>query len=52
MIGGVVLGDNVVVGANAVVTKDVPDNAVVAGVPAQIISFNGKKIISKYQNNE
>jgi serine O-acetyltransferase len=50
IIGGVVLGDNVVVGANAVVTKDVPDNAVVVGAPAKIINYNGKKIISKYQN--
>lgn len=30
------LGANVIVGAGAVVTKDVPDNSVVAGVPAQI----------------
>lgn len=32
------IGSNVVVGANAVVTKEVPDNVVVAGVPAKIIS--------------
>lgn len=37
VIGGVHVGNNVVVGANAVVCKDVPDNVVVAGVPAKII---------------
>ena len=35
--GGVVLSDNVVVGAGAVVVKDVPANCVVAGNPAKII---------------
>ena len=35
--GSVRIGDNVTVGANAVVTKDIPDNAVVGGVPAKII---------------
>lgn len=35
--GSVKIGDNVTVGANAVVTKDIPDNAVVGGVPAKII---------------
>lgn len=34
---GVTLGDNVVVASGAVVTKDVPDNVVVAGNPAKII---------------
>lgn len=34
---GVTLGEYCVVGANAVVTKDVPDYAIVAGVPAKII---------------
>lgn len=34
---GVTIGNNVVVAAGAVVTKDVPDNCVVAGVPAQKI---------------
>ena len=31
------VGDNGVVGTNAVVTKDVPANAVVAGVPARVL---------------
>lgn len=35
--GPVKIGNNVTVGANAVITKDVPDNAVVGGVPAKII---------------
>lgn len=35
--GRVKIGNNVTVGANAVVTKDIPDNAVVGGVPAKII---------------
>ena len=34
---GVTIGENAVVAANAVVTRDVPDNVVVAGVPARII---------------
>jgi len=34
---GVTIGENSIVGAGAVVTKSVPDNTVVAGVPARII---------------
>lgn len=34
---GVVIGQNAVVGCGAVVTHDVPDHAVVAGVPARVI---------------
>lgn len=34
---GVTIGENAIVGAGSVVTKDVPDNAVVAGNPARLI---------------
>jgi len=34
---GVSVGDNVAIGTNAVVTKDVPSNCVVGGVPAKVI---------------
>jgi len=34
---GVSVGDNSIVGTNSVVTKDVPANAVVAGIPAKVI---------------
>lgn len=34
---GVTIGNNVVVAAGAVVTKNVPDNSLVAGVPAKVI---------------
>lgn len=37
VIGGIKIGNNVMVGAGSVVTKDVPDNAVVVGNPAKII---------------
>src|SRR5262245_50078374 len=34
---GVSVGDNSVIGTNAVVTRDVPANAVVAGIPARVV---------------
>ena len=37
IIGGISIGDNAVIGANAVVTKDVPENAIVGGIPAKVI---------------
>lgn len=41
LFGRIVVGNNAAIGANAVVTRDVPDHAVVAGVPAKVISFDG-----------
>lgn len=34
------IGDNVTVGANAVVTKDLPSNCIVGGIPAKIIKHS------------
>lgn len=41
IVGNVRIGNNVAVGANCVVTKDIPDNSVVAGVPGRVISHEG-----------
>jgi len=48
IIGNVKIGNNVAIGANAVVTTDLPDNAVAVGIPAEIISYNGS---DGYTNN-
>ncbi|WP_288317860.1 serine O-acetyltransferase [Xylanibacter caecicola] len=37
--GEVHIGNNVTIGANAVVTKDIPNNTVVGGIPAKIIKY-------------
>jgi serine O-acetyltransferase len=41
IIGGICLGNDVAVGANAVVLESVPDGGVVVGVPAKLISLKG-----------
>lgn len=43
VIGGVNIGDNVIVAPNTVVVKDIPANAIVSGVPAQILKYQEKK---------
>lgn len=37
VMGGVKIGSNVIIGANSVITKDIPDNCVYAGNPARYI---------------
>ena len=45
---GVTIGENAVVGGGSVVTKDVPDNAVVVGSPAKVLKYlDGDKFNSK-----
>ena len=41
------IADNAVVAAGAVVTQDVPANAVVAGVPARVIKMKDEKTSGK-----
>lgn len=43
ILGPVKIGDNVTIGAGAVVTKDIPSNTTVAGVPAKSISHTNKE---------
>lgn len=52
IIGNVKIGNNVMIGAGSIITKDVPDNAVVIGNPAHIISYNGLEHIKYFINNE
>lgn len=42
--GGITIGNHVTIGAGSVVSKNVPDNCVVAGNPAYIIKQDGKKV--------
>ena len=37
VLGNVKIGDNVTIGAHALVVKDIPDNCIVGGIPARII---------------
>ena len=41
--GGITIGNNVAIGVNSVVTRDVPENAVVVGSPAKVISMKGSE---------
>jgi acetyltransferase-like isoleucine patch superfamily enzyme len=46
---GVQIGDNSIVGTNAVVTKSAPDNAVLAGVPARVIRMREAPALMRWQ---
>jgi len=43
IIGSVKVGNRAAIGANCVVTKDVPDAAVVVGIPGRVISYDGSE---------
>ncbi|MGQ4648013.1 DapH/DapD/GlmU-related protein [Lyngbya aestuarii] len=48
--GPITIGNDVAIGANAVVTKDLPNNAVAVGIPAKIISYKGSQDFIRYRN--
>ena len=41
---GASIGNGCVVAANAVITKEFPDNCIIAGVPAKIIGWRNEKM--------
>lgn len=46
VIGAITVGDNARIGANAVVTRDVPANATVVGIPGKIVKRDGVYVSS------
>ncbi len=52
ILNNVEIGNNVIIAAGSVVTKDIPDNSVVAGVPAKVIgNYNDQKRKCQEYNN-
>lgn len=47
VLGGITIGSDVVIGANAVVVKNVPSNVTVVGVPAYIVRRDGVRVNEK-----
>jgi len=53
--GNIKVGNNAALGANCVVAKDIPDNAVVVGIPGKVISNDGSSayiILTDYKKFE
>ena len=46
VLGNIKVGDNVVIAANAVVLSDIPNNCIVGGIPAKIISKDLSSVIT------
>ena len=47
LLGGITVGEDAIVGAGSVVTKDVAPNATVAGNPARVLNASGKRNANK-----
>lgn len=50
ILGGITIGNNVIIGANAVVVNDIPDNSIVAGAPAKVVRTVDKSIYDLLEN--
>jgi serine O-acetyltransferase len=49
VLGPLTVGENAKIGANAVVTKDVPANAVMVGIPAKNVNKDGSKTDTSFK---
>jgi len=49
VLGPITVGENAKIGANAVVTKDVPANAVMVGIPAKNVNKDGSKTDTSFK---
>ncbi len=47
VLGNITIGENVYIGANAVVLKDVPSDSTVVGVPGRVVRHRGERVASK-----
>jgi UDP-2-acetamido-3-amino-2,3-dideoxy-glucuronate N-acetyltransferase len=54
ILGGVTIGNHALIGAGSVVTKDVPDFAIIAGNPGKLVGFisDTKNVLQKVSENE
>lgn len=50
ILGDIKIGNNVMIGANSVILKDIPDNVVVVGIPGEIKKEIDNALIGKYKN--
>ncbi len=50
VLGNIQIGDNVKVGGNSVVVKDVPENCTIVGIPGRVVRRNGCRIVEETYN--
>lgn len=46
VVGNVHVGNNVIIAANSVVINDIPDNCIVGGIPARILSEDNSSFLN------
>lgn len=52
LLPGITIGDNVVIGAHSVVSKDIPSNCVAVGVPSKVIKSIQEYELKQIQNSD